>query len=293
MGQINANFILGLVSYRLLEPVVNTNPSAPIATGIQMVTPLSMSGIYQGALLIVGTGVSIEVVDIISVTASTFTASFVNAHLATEPIYGATFPSGQPNTPLWSQEEMLQYLVDVQNDFLAAVRPVYKIATQTLSVGIAAYPNPADAIRVERLSINGTELWNATQTDIDWQGGYSARAGTQPQYWYQDKVGAFTFAVDPVPQTGYTARLFYSQSGSPTLGLLDTLTVPDLFWPALSWGVCGVALSKDGEQRDLSRSAIAQQKFTWWELLAGKFIDGIEARFMGKEETVEPLVEMK
>jgi hypothetical protein len=241
-------------------------------------------------MLIVGTVSNIEVVTVISVTSGTFTADFANAHLITDPIYGATFPSGQPNTPLWSQTEMLNYLVDVQNDFLAAVRPVYAIGTQTLSVGISTYPNPSNAIRVERISINGAELWNVTQTDIDWQGGYSPRAPQQPQNWYQDKVGAFNFAVDPIPQTGMTARLFYSQSGSTSLGLLSTLTVPDLFWPALCWGVLGNCYSKDGEVKDLSRSAYCQHKAVFWQLLASKFIDGLEARFTGPEETVEPML---
>jgi hypothetical protein len=290
MGLITAGFILQMVSYRLVEYFVTTTPTAAIPAGTQVVTPLSMRGIYEGALLIVGVGPDIEVVEVTSTTTGTFTATFANTHPATDPIFGATFSSGQPNTPMWSQSEMLGYLADVQNDFLAAVRPVYAIATQGLTVGRAAYPNPADAIRVERISVNGNELWNATQTDIDWQGGYSQRAGQQPQYWYQDKVGPFNFAVDPIPQSGFTARLFYSQSGSTSLGLLDTLTVPDLFWPALVWGVCGFALSRAGEQKDLSRSGYCQRKLTFWEILAGKFLDGLEARFVTPEETVEPML---
>lgn len=294
MGLITANFVLSMVSNSLIEFCVNTtlNPAGgAITPGIQTVTPGSMQGIYQGAMVIVGIGVGvIEVVTVTSVTTATFTATFLNAHGNLDPVTGATFSSGQPNTPLWDQSEMLDYLESVQNDFLCAVRPVYAIATQVLTVGRAAYPNPADAIRVERISVNGTELWNTTQTDIDWQGGYSARAGQGPFNWYQDKVGPFNFAVDPVPQTGATARIFYSQAGSPTLGLLSTLTVPDIFWPAMKYGVLAQAWSRDGEVKDLQRSTYCQGKFQFWQILASKFLEGMEARFTGPEETVEPLL---
>jgi hypothetical protein len=292
MGQITAGFILQMVSNSLVEWFVNTTLGTTIVAGIQTVAPPSMRGIYQGAMVIVGTGADIEQVTVSSVTASTFTADFLSAHPSTDPVTGATFSSGQPTTPLWTQQEMLSYLVDVQNDFLSAVRPVYKIATQTLSVGVAAYPNPSDAIRVERISVNGTELWDCTQTDIDWQGGYSSRAGQGPFYWYQDKVGPFNFAVDPIPQSGFPARIFYSQLGSTSLGLLSTLTAPDIFWHILKYGVLANAFSKDGEQRDLMRSAYCQQRFDFGCLISAKFLEGLEARFRGPEETVEPMLAM-
>lgn len=290
MGQITAGFVLQQVSNSLIEWFVNTTLGTSVTPGTKTVIPPTMQGIYEGAQVIVGSGASIEVVDVISVTASTFTASFSKSHFTTDPVTGATFSSGQPNTPLWTQQEMLDYLVSVQNDFLCEVRPVYKIATQTLQVGIAAYPNPSDAIRVERISVNGAELWDCTQTDIDWQGGYSTRAGQGPFYWYQDKVGPFNFAVDPVPQSGFTARIFYSQLGSTSLGLLDTLTAPDIFWHILKYGVLANAFSKDGEQRDLMRSAYCQQRFDFGCIIASKFLEGLEARFRGQEETVEPLL---
>ena len=291
MGQITAEWLLEQVSYALIEVIVNTSLSAPVTAGIRTVTPLNMQGIYQGVMLVIGQGTQIEVVGVTSVTASTFTATFVNTHAGFGPaVVGATFSGGQPNTPLWSQQEMLDYLTSTQNEFLCAVRPVYAVATANLEVGIPSYPNPADAIRVERIAVAGTELWNVSQTDIDWQGGYSSRAGQQPQYWYQDKVGPFNFAVDPIPQVGAVAELFYSQLGSTSLGLLSTFTVPDLFWPALKWGTLAKALSKDGEQRDLSRSAYCQQKFTFWQILASKFMEGLESRFASAEETVEPVL---
>jgi hypothetical protein len=301
--------------------------SAVTSTGLFTVQVASISGIYSGQSLTVDTGANqeiitvisafqiaelnlvqaffakthlsgvamtsapnTEVVTVISTTNSTFTATFLNGHSGTDTVTGETSSTALPDALLWTQEEMLSYLVSVQNDFLCAVRPVYAIATQLLTANNAIYPSPADAIRVERISINGTELWNMTQTDIDWQGGYSPRAGQGPFNWYQDKVGAFNFAVDPVPQVGNIARIFYSQLGSTSLGLLSTLTVPDIFWPAMKWGVLALALSKDGENKDLSRSAVCQNKFGWWCMLATKFLETLDMRFKAQEETVEPLL---
>src|SRR5271155_107659 len=145
------------VSYALIEDVVNTqvNPAeGAVSPGTQTVTPGSMLAIYAGALLVCGAGSDIEVISVISVTASTFTADFANAHPATDPLVGATFPSGQNDSiPLWSISEMLSYLTEAQNSFLLAVQPIYTIATQALTMGRFIYPQPSDAIRMERVSI--------------------------------------------------------------------------------------------------------------------------------------------
>jgi hypothetical protein len=292
MGLVNAEFILECVSASLVEYVVRTtlNPTN-ISAGTQAVTPGSMRGIYGGVQLVIA-GSNTEVITVISTTASTFTATFADSHLSTDTVTGATFSSGQPNTPLWNQAEMLSYLALAQNDFLLAVRPVYAVTPQNISTGVSIYPAPTNAIRIERISQDGSELYNVSQTDIDWQGGYNSRDITQPQYWYQDKVGPLNFGIDPIPQVDDTLRVFYSQSASTSLGLLTPFVVPDLFWPALKYYVLAKSWSKDGEQRDLTRSAYCEKRFIFWQILAGKFVSGLDARLIGKEETVEPVLEM-
>jgi hypothetical protein len=294
MGLLTPLQILLNTSYALVEDVVNTqvNPTgAPIVGGITTVTPGSMVGIYPTALLVCGTGGAQEIIFVISTTASTFTANFLNAHAVTDVLLGATFPSGQPDHPTYTQAGMLAYLSEAQNTFLLRVRPIYAIGTQALTVGNRIYPCPADSIRVERVSVNAVELWDATETDLDWQDSAWQTTPAQPRYWYQDKVGVQNFGVGPPPQVGNTARIFYSQRGSPSLGFLDPLLVPDVMAYALKYGVLAYAFDAASEQRDPARAAYCQKRFDFICLLAQKFMEGIGGRLKMKEEGVEPALE--
>ena len=60
-----------------------------------------------------------EVVTILTVpSATTFTANFVNSHIATAPAWGPTFPTQQGTDPIFTQSEMLQYLRARRTSFL-------------------------------------------------------------------------------------------------------------------------------------------------------------------------------
>lgn len=296
MGVILPVHILTDVSFALVEDVVNTtlNPlGGNVAAGVNVVTPGSMAGIYEEALLVIGAGGTIEVVQVVSVTASTFTANFLKAHAAADPVFAPTFPSGQTDHPLFTQTEMLGYLAERQNEFLMRVRPVYADNQDDpieITAGTRIYAAPDDAIRMERVSIEGKELYETTQTDLDWKERTWQNSARGPRYWYQDKVGVQQFGLGPPPKVGAEARVFYSQRGGTALDFLTPLTVPDIMTYALKWGVLGMALSKDGEQRDDARAKYCQQRFDFTAFLAGKFMDGIMARFKQAEETVEPLV---
>ena len=90
------------VLLRLLHSVFDrsapfsTTAAASIAAGTQLVTPAAMSGttngvrwsIRSGATLVVGGGASQETVHVTLTTATTFTATFANAHAGPVPIAG-------------------------------------------------------------------------------------------------------------------------------------------------------------------------------------------------------------
>jgi hypothetical protein len=301
MGVILANDILQDVGYALIEIVVNTtlNPGgATVTPGIQTVTPANMAGIYAGAQIVVGSNgaAAQEVVTVTSVTAFTFTATFVNSHPNLEPISGCTFSSGVPTYPMFTQSEVLGYMADSQNDFLLQVRPVYAIAPLAITVGRKVYPAPADAIRIERASIVNTvatpksavELWNTTQTDLDLENaGWPGDQG--PSSWYQDQLTYQTIGFGPPPNVGNTVTLMYSQKAVAPLGLLSTFLVPDPMTIAIKWRTLALCLSKDGEMRDPARAAFAQAMYDLLVKISQKFMSGIDARMTAAEETVEPL----
>ena len=284
MGVFIAETILEWVSTVLVEDMVSTqlNPGgAAITPGIQTVTPGSMLAIYAGAKLIVDTGMSNEIVTVVSTTASTFTATFTKSHSTTAPVVGATFPAGQADgCPLFTQNEMCGYLAERHNDFLLQVRPIYAIDQFTVVVGQIIYDTPDDAVRVERISVDGMELWNATTTDLDWQeSAWQSMTQKKARYWYQDKVGSDSFGIGPLPQVGGAGKLFYSQKSENTLPmeLTDYLLVPDVMAYILKYGVLAIAFSKDGEQRDPKRADYCQRRYDFGVKLARRFMEGVRA----------------
>ena len=293
------NDLLNDVSYNLVEVIVDTMLVAPVTAGVGVtVTPVSMSGIYPDALLIFGVGPNIEIITVTSVTPTTFVATLAFNHAAGEPIFASTFPSGQPGFPLWTQTEVLGYLANVQNDFLLKVRPLYKTGTLTIVANTNQYTAPADAIRIEHVSIQGGQLYNTSVADQDMAViGWMVNQASIPQAYYQDLEASNAITVPlvgftPMPTVGNTAELWYSYRASTTLGLLDSLTVGDIFTPALKWGVLQQCYSKDGEQRDPVRADFAKKMFEFWVFLAIRYMNG-QAAFIEEaeaEESFKPLV---
>lgn len=273
-----ADNILQHVSYSLIEPYINTALGTGIGAGVNTVTPTSVAGIYVGAQLIVG-GANPEVITVTAVTPTQITALFVNAHLNTDPLFGATFPSGETDHALFTQTEMLGYLADVQNEFLLKVRPVYFINIVAVAAGIRFYSQPADAIRMEHVSIESVALRNSSQDDLDLDNpGWPNQAGAVT-HWFQDQINNQMYGFKFTPSINDAAEIWYSQRAAQTLGLMDTLLVPDIFCQAgiLKYGVLSRCFSKDGEQRDPYRADFCDKMFKFGISLAYKFMQGVDA----------------
>jgi hypothetical protein len=152
MGNLIANDLLVQASFMLLEPRVNTTLGTAVSPGSATVTPGSMLGIYAGALLIVGSGSTQEVITVSSTTGTQFTATFAKSHAVSDALFGATFPTGQPNMFLFTQAEMLGYLLEGQQDFLLKVRLLYAITQTGYAQSTMFYTQPSRAIRLERIA---------------------------------------------------------------------------------------------------------------------------------------------
>jgi hypothetical protein len=298
-GLLIVNDLLTDVSYALVEKPVNTilNTSIIIA-GVNTITPLSMVGIYPGCELIIRSSVldppnqPDEAVIVSSTTAGSFTAFFLYTHVATDAVQGATFPSGQIDHPLFTQSEMLKYVIDVQNDFLLKVKPLYVVGNVNLLTNQPTYAVPVDSVQIERIAIEGRELDNVAQSDVDWVDPAWMQLTTLPNAWYQDNLDFETFGVSPPPSTNLLAELFYSQKlpMETTVTLLSPLLVPDVMVWILKYGILARAWSKDGEQRDLARAAATQQIYDMFVLVSQKFLMGVAARMNRSDETVEPVI---
>src|SRR5438132_3232874 len=289
--------LLTEVSMALVEKRVSTSLGTTITAGVRTVTPVSMTAIYVNAQLIVGTGGTQEIVTVSAIPSATqFTATFAFGHASTDAVVGATFPSGQTDHPLWTQAEMVSYVVEVQADFLLKVRPVYESsAVAGTNISIIAnnrfYTQPAMAIRVERASINGFDLYETTQSDLDLQNAnWPVDSGT-PTHWFRDQIDTTKFGLYPLPPSGGTLDLWYSKRGPTTLALTDTLVVPDIFRHYIKLGVLARAWSKDGEARDPSRADYCTKRFQMGVVLATRLMEGvgIEMQRQAQQPSFSPM----
>jgi hypothetical protein len=295
------NDVLSDVSLVLIEPLVNTTLNAPVNPGVRTITPPSMNYIYVGALLIAG-GATPEVITVSSITATTFTTSFVNSHLGSDTLIGATFPSGQTDAPLFTQSEMIAYLTDVQNDFLLKTRILYGIATQSTIVGKRFYAQPATAIRLERIAslidqstsgygtgpygnfpyggggVSGgqsTDLYETSQSNLDLMNPLWSQKQGSPQEWFRDQIDTAMFGVYPLPSAIYPLEQWYSLRGVTSGNTLNTLLlVPDIFGHYMKYGTLARCFSKDGEMRDPKRADYCKKRFDLGVILALKFMTG-------------------
>jgi hypothetical protein len=281
MGLLYAKDALEDVSYVLIEPVVLTQLGTAVsAPGSQAVTPLNLFGIYVGALLIVDFGnANAEVITVTAVAAPTFTATFANTHLSTAPVEAPTFPTGQTDHPLFTQGEMLQYLSDTQNDFLLKTRMVYNEWTVAIAANERYYDQPSDAIRMERVEVQGLDLLDTSSVNLDLENAnWQADKGTALQKWFQDEIDTAEFGVYPLPVQNDTATIWGSQRGAQTLALTDTFLVPDPFFPILKYGVLTRAYSKDGEQRDPLRAQFFKSRYDFGVNLGQRFMEGVDVQ---------------
>jgi hypothetical protein len=263
-------------SFHLIEQVANTTLGTNVTAGSFTVTPPSMNAIYLGAMLIVDTGVAQEIVTTTVVTATTFTATFVNAHASTAPLFAATFPSGQTTHPLWTQQEMINYTADIQLDFLLKTRPIYEVVTQAIDAGVRFYTQPSNTIRIERIAVNGNELYNTAQETIDLLNASGTTLANVPRYWFQDEQpGNYMYGYKEVPQVNNTAELWYSEASSSTLVLTSTLLVPDYLSQYIKYGVLARAFQKDGEYRDPQRAEYFEKRYDLGVQLTIRLLEGM------------------
>ena len=252
VGYLIANDILSDVSYALIQNPVNTVvPTGGISTGSQTVLVWDDS-MYVGAMILVGAGTDLEVVTITAVNPQvSFTATFANAHIAGEPVTGATFPVRQPTDYFFTQAEMLQYLSTAVNDFLLACPLVYNVEDATVAPTEQNAALPADCMVPMRIAVADYPLRETSQARLD---GYNYRwqeeAPSQPYTYFRDKVPPQNFGVWPRANNTVNAEIVYQQRGPQVMGLADGFLIPDPFLIYVKHHVLEFAYSKDGEQRN-------------------------------------------
>jgi hypothetical protein len=124
-----------------------------------------------------------------------------------------TFPSG-----LFTQQEILTYIDEVQLDFLTKIRPVYKRAGVVWTPNVQIYTQPDDCLWLERIENGGVSLRNTSQANLDlYSSGWAYEDPTpNPLSWYQDQTAVNQYGVRPAPLP-FSTVIVSANNASPIL----------------------------------------------------------------------------
>lgn len=164
------------IGLALVEPFTSQTLAAPLAPGAIVTVTLNASTsttfpasplpatdcLYPGALVVVGWhSANAEVVEVQSVTSdSTFMATLVNAHIAGEIVFSATFPTQVPTDPIFTQDEIIGYIAQAQNEFLTKVPMIFEFFENNLiELGQTYQTVPDTAIEMERVAVQSNPPW--------------------------------------------------------------------------------------------------------------------------------------
>ncbi|MDA4131921.1 MAG: hypothetical protein OK454_02170, partial [Thaumarchaeota archaeon] len=161
MVEVGNHLVEPFVLQTLASPMTPASPATIILSPSSSTTfapsPLpATSYLYPGAKVVVGWhAASAEVVTVISVLDQvTFTASLVNAHAAGEQVFGATFSTQTPTDPIFTQQEILGYIAQAQNEFLTKAPLIFQfLPNQQLITGQVYQSMPNSVIELERVAI--------------------------------------------------------------------------------------------------------------------------------------------
>lgn len=294
-----ANDVLTEMSFHLVEPIVNTTITSifaegygdggygdggygdsPDGPGSYVIYVPSLTAMYAGAMIVLDAhGPNQEVVTIIAVGDNYFNAVLARTHVVGETVTGATFPVGESPDPFYTQNEILNYISNAQNDYLVRVPMIYNVATQAFVSGQKTQAMPGDTIQIERIAFGGSALYEQGQTSLDMlYYTWGQQAAGDPTLWFEDRTGFMTYGLNRIPLNAFSVEVLYAQRGPATLGLADTFLLPDAFLTYVKYGALAEVFSKDGEQRDPERARYCAQRFETGVKIGQQFYKNVMAQ---------------
>ena len=188
---------------------------------------------------------------------------------------GATWPSGQ-----WTQAEVLGYMNQRQNRFLAETGLMWKKAETAITAAQSNQAAPSDWIAtvfIARKTAAGLykELPQADAFELDlilptWPGQTAA----EPSYWYEVDGETLTTYLVPIPTAaGQALERYYVALGTAFTAAGVNFAVPDEFVPTVKYGTLAEMFGKLGEGQTLPLATLCEAR--WQEgLEMGKLIAG-------------------
>jgi len=176
---------------------------------------------------------------------------------------GATWPSG-----MWTQAEVLGYLNQRQNRFLAAA-PLYWTRAQTaMTLAQADQANPANWIATVFVAyVTGAGLYrelpklDAYELDL-WIPTWPGSSSATPVGYYETDGNTLTTYVAPIPtEAGCALERYYVALGTALTAAGVNFSVSDEFVPTLKYGCLAEMFSKVGPAQNLVLAQAAEARW--------------------------------
>lgn len=177
---------------------------------------------------------------------------------------GATWPSG-----MWNSTEVIGYLNQRQNRFLAATGLFWTVREDAVVVAQAAQPHPtnwAATVFVAYRRCNGpyVELPKMDQFELDlalvtWPGSFAFT----PRGYYEADNATRTLYLAPTPtDEGAVLERYYVALGTTVSASGVIFSVSDEFVPTLKYGALAEMFGKVGPAQNLVLAQAAEER---WE----------------------------
>lgn len=176
---------------------------------------------------------------------------------------GATWPSG-----MWTQVEVVGYLNQRQNRFLAATGLTWKVAETVITTGQSDQANPADWIATifmayKRSAGTYTELPRLSALELDYAlPTWPSATNATPRGFYETDGNTTTAYVVPIPtDVGSALERYYVALGTTLTAAGVNFSVPDEFVPTIKYGALADMLSKVGPAANLVLAAACEARW--------------------------------
>lgn len=194
----------------------------------------------------------------------------------------ATFPPGDNN--LWTLQEMVDYISYAERDFMRRTGVESIDTTVAVPAGnVLVFNKPSDAMDIERISFDYKRLRRVTSWDLEREDPtWRSHPVGHPEYYHEDHLPINSFELNNRPSAGGNMRIFAGKL--PPLHTTDTselIAVKDCWEQYIRWEVLSLALGKDGDNQDVSRSAYAHQRYLLGVNLAKRMVLGTPATLTG------------
>lgn len=162
---------------------------------------------------------------------------------------GALWPSG-----MWTQAEVLGYLNQRQNRFLAASGLMWKRDQTAITINQANQPNPSDwiaTVLIAYMSSAGLykELPSLSPQELDlWRPTWPGTSSATPVGYYEQEGETLTTFVAPIPtDNGSALERYYVHLGTALTAAGVNFSVPDECVPTIKYGCLAEMFGKVGE----------------------------------------------